>query len=112
MSSEKGLREVLILEVDELSKVEIDVMVEQIRSLNRGIEKLEKEIQEEGKKMPGYKNLASIKGIGENGASNLLSVISNFIMIRMIKMLYTFMKLIMAKMHLKSIKKMNHIRSM
>ncbi|MDR4497101.1 MAG: IS110 family transposase [Candidatus Scalindua sp.] len=77
MSSEKGLREVLTLEVDELSKVEIEVMVEQIRSLNRGNEKLEKEIREEGKKMPGHKNLTSIKGIGEKGASILLSVIGD-----------------------------------
>lgn len=77
MSSEKGLRGVLALEVDDLSKVEIEVMVEQIRSLNSGIDKLEKEIKEEGKKMPGHKNLTSIKGIGEKGASILLSVIGD-----------------------------------
>ncbi|MCP5005211.1 MAG: transposase [Planctomycetes bacterium] len=77
MSSENGLREVLNLPVDDLSKVEFEVMVEQMRSLNRGIEKLEKEIREEGKNMPGHKNLTSIKGIGEKGASILLSVIEN-----------------------------------
>jgi transposase len=77
MSSEKGLMGVLSLGVDELSKVEIEVMVEQIRSLNRGIEKLEKEICQEGKNMPGHKNLTSIKGIGEKGASILLSVIGD-----------------------------------
>lgn len=77
LSSEKGLISVLALEVDELSRLEIEVMVEQIRSLNAGIKKLENQMRGEGKKMSGHENLTSIKGIGEKGASILLSVIGD-----------------------------------
>jgi len=37
----------------------------QIRSLNRTIPELEKTIKTEGEKLPGHKNLKSIKGIGD-----------------------------------------------
>lgn len=60
-----------------LPRIELEVIVEQIRSLNRSIGRLEEVIEEAGKKLPGYSNLTSIKGIGSLGASILLSVIGN-----------------------------------
>ena len=53
------------------------VVVEQIRSLNQSIEKLDKAIEDHGSKMDGFKNLKSIKGIGSKGAATLLSTIGN-----------------------------------
>jgi transposase len=45
--------------------------------LNHSIPELEKVIEQEGKKLKGYKNITSIKGIGSLGASILLSVIGD-----------------------------------
>ena len=77
LSSEKGLKMVLNMDVDAISQIEIEVIVDQIRSLNKGIAKLESQIKDEGRKLPGHKNLTSIKGIGDKGASILLSVIGD-----------------------------------
>lgn len=77
LSSEKGLKRVLTMQTGTNSKVELEVIVEQIRSLNEGILKLDKQITTEGKNFSGHKNLTSIKGIGDKGASILLSVIGD-----------------------------------
>ena len=77
LSSEKGLTRALAMEVEELTRFELRVLVEQIRSLNHSIAELEKVIEQEGKKLKGYGNLTSIKGIGSLGASILLSVIGD-----------------------------------
>ena len=77
LSSEKGLTRVLAIEVEELTRFELQVLVDQIRSLNRSISELEKVIEREGKKLKGHRNLTSIKGIGSLGASILLSVIGD-----------------------------------
>lgn len=77
MSSEKGLRLVLSYRFDPITNVEISVMVDQIRSLNKSIQDLDSAIEDNGPKMDGFENLKSIKGIGSKGASTLLSVIGN-----------------------------------
>lgn len=77
LSSEKGLEKVLGMIFDPLVEVELQVLVDQIRSLNKSITKLERSIKEEGPKLPGHKNLKSIKGIGDLGSSILLSVIGD-----------------------------------
>jgi transposase len=75
LSGEKGLAEVLSFRWDPIEKIEVGVLVDQIRGLNRGIKELEAAIKEAGSKLPGHKNLKSIKGIGDLGAGILLSVI-------------------------------------
>ncbi|MHB8410858.1 MAG: IS110 family RNA-guided transposase [Candidatus Acidiferrales bacterium] len=77
LSSEKGLTRVLAMEVEELTRFELQIIVGQIRSLNRSITELEKVIEREGQKLKGHGNLTSIKGIGPLGASILLSVIGD-----------------------------------
>lgn len=77
MSSEKGLRLVLSYRFDSITDVEISVMVDQIRSLNKSIQELDAAIEDNGSKMDGFENLKSIKGIGSKGASTMLSVIGN-----------------------------------
>src|SRR3982750_4677703 len=57
LSSEKKLREVLELPFDEVVRIELRVIVEQIRSLNKSITELEKTIGEEGSKLEGHKGL-------------------------------------------------------
>jgi len=77
LSSEKKLEEVLSLPFDEVVRIELRVMVEQIRSLNQSIGELEKTIAEEGAKLEGHKSLTSIKGIGQITSAILLSVIGD-----------------------------------
>ena len=77
LSSEKGLKKVLSHHIDEITDLEMLVLVEQVRSLNKSIEKLDKAIEEHGSKMDGFKNLKSIKGIGAKGAAVMLSAIGN-----------------------------------
>jgi transposase len=77
LSSEKGLCRVLEQPLEGLAQVEREILVEQIRSLNGSIARLERVIEEAGSKLRGYNNLTSIKGIGSLGASILLSVIGN-----------------------------------
>jgi transposase len=77
LATEKGLEHVLSAEVGELARVELVVLVEQIRHLNQGIAKLEAAIKKQGPKLPGYENLKSIKGIGDVGGSTLLAAIGD-----------------------------------
>jgi len=72
LSSEKKLNEVLAMQFDPMIRIELKVIVEQIRSLNQSIAELEKTITEEGQKLKGHKNLTSIKGIGPLTGSILL----------------------------------------
>jgi transposase len=62
LSSEKKLAEVLELPFDEIVRIELRVIVEQIRSLNKSISELEKTIGEEGSKLEGHKSLSSVIG--------------------------------------------------
>jgi transposase len=77
LSSEKKLNEVLAMKFDAMVKIELEVLVEEIRSLNEKIARLEKTITGEGSKLEGHKNLTSIKGIGPLSGSILLSVIGD-----------------------------------
>jgi len=76
-SSNKGLDSVLRLDFDDIVLFELEILVIQIKSLNDNIKKLDNEISDRGKKLNGYKNLSSIKGIGDKSATILLSVIGN-----------------------------------
>jgi transposase len=77
LSSGKKLNEVLAMKFDPMIRIELKVIVEQIRSLNQSIAELEKTIADEGSKLEGHKNLTSIKGIGPLTGSILLSVIGD-----------------------------------
>jgi len=65
------------MKFDAMIRIELKVIVEQIRSLNQSIAELEKTIADEGSKLEGHKNLTSIKGIGPLTGSILLSVIGD-----------------------------------
>ena len=77
LSTEKGLEKALSYHFDPITDTEMYVVIEQIRSLNKSIEQLDKAIEDHGNKMDGFENLKSIKGIGSKGAATLLSVIGD-----------------------------------
>ena len=77
LSSEKGLDDVLASPVSELERMELEILVGEIRHLNESIKKLEGLLRDQGPHLPGWENLTSIKGIGDTGASILLSTIGN-----------------------------------
>ena len=58
LSSDKGLNRIQEQPVDPTTHVELEVIVGQIKSLNEGIKKLDKELL-------GHENITSIKGIGK-----------------------------------------------
>ena len=76
-TSEKGLSRVLNYQLDEGAKIELEVIVDQIRHLNEGIKKLEEQMIDKGKNLKGYDNITSIKGIGKKGGTILLSIIGD-----------------------------------
>ena len=77
LSSEKGLQRILEQPVDPVASVELEVIVSQIRGLNEGIKRLDKELEDKGSELPGHENITSIKGIGKKSGSILLSVIGD-----------------------------------
>ena len=56
LSSEKGLQRILEQPVDPVAVVELEVIVTQIRSLNKGIKKLDKELEDKGSELPGHES--------------------------------------------------------
>lgn len=77
LSSKVALERVLAAEVSALVKIELRVLVEQVRGLGVSIGELEELIGEAGEEIPGYKNLTSIKGIGSLSATVLLTTIGS-----------------------------------
>jgi transposase len=77
LGSEKGLQAVLEMHFEMLVHLELEIIVDQIRSLNQSVAKLEATIRSEGQKLEGHKNLTSIKGIGGLSAGILLSIIGD-----------------------------------
>lgn len=73
--SAKGLQAVLARAWSETTGVEVEVIVEQIGSLNAGIKRLDVQLEASGAQLKGQKNLVSIKGIGPRAAAILLGVI-------------------------------------
>jgi transposase len=77
LASEKGLEAVMGMRFDPLVEIELKILVEQIRSLNKSIASVEEIIKRESQKLEGHKNLTSIKGIGGLSAGILLSIIGD-----------------------------------
>jgi transposase len=76
-SSEKELDKITQNEFNPTVRLEIEVIIEQIKKLNEGIKKLEEEMISQGSKLEGFKNITSIKGIGKISGTILLSAINN-----------------------------------
>jgi len=77
-SSERGLERVLAIEsFGQITRLEVEVIVTQIRSTGEGIRRLDEEIARQGPQLKGHDSLTSIKGIGTRSATILLSVIGD-----------------------------------
>lgn len=76
-SSEKGLDKILTMNLEGAYLFELKIIVDQIRSLNKSIDEINKELSDRGKNLPGHKNLTSITGIGDLSATILLNTIGN-----------------------------------
>lgn len=77
-ASERGLARVLQeATFTAIERIEVEVIVAQVRSLNEGIQRLDEEIKEQGPKFEGDDHLTSIKGIGTRSATILLSVLGD-----------------------------------
>lgn len=75
MSSNKQRKQLAILELPALADVHRRVLLEQIASVGRAILELEQQIKPAAEQLPGYRNIASIRGIGALSAGILLSAI-------------------------------------
>jgi transposase len=75
--SERGLDKVLALDVEASYQFELKIIVEQIRSLNKSIDEIGKELAEKGKKLDGHKSITSLTGIGDISATILLNTIGD-----------------------------------
>lgn len=76
-TSDKGLRMVLNLKLEESYRFEIELIVDQIRHLNEAIEKINKELKDRGSQLKGHENLTSIKGISDTGAAIFINTIGD-----------------------------------
>lgn len=77
LSSEIAIKRLFEMDWSEIERVELEIIVSQMRSLKESIRKIEKAVEPLAKKMKGYENLISIKGIGSRSAGVLLSIIGN-----------------------------------
>jgi len=76
-SGDKALDKVLSMDLDDADIFELRIITDQIKSLNKSIDEINKELTGRGKKLPGHKNLTSIKGIGDLSATILLNTIGD-----------------------------------
>lgn len=77
LASEKGLEKVLQQEWTTIERIELEIIIEQIRWLKASIKKLDKAIETQSEKLKGYESLVSMSGIGSLSAGILLAVIGN-----------------------------------
>jgi len=77
LKSQVGLNRVREMAKDNLTHLELNLLVDQIKSLEESIKTIEEELKKPENQLPGHANLASIKGIGQVGAAALSSVIGN-----------------------------------
>lgn len=76
-SSIKSLEAVLTLPLDTAYLFELEVIVEQIKSLTVSINKITEELNQRGKKLKGFKNITSITGVGDVSAAIMLNAIGD-----------------------------------
>jgi len=76
-SSDKGLDKILSIDLEDSYRFELELIVDQIKNLNKAIDKINEELKQRGSKLDGHKNLTSIKGISDVGATIFLNAIGN-----------------------------------
>ena len=75
--SEKNLEKVLGSDIDQASLFELRIIITEIRSLNKAIAEIDKELIDRGRKLKGHKSLTSITGLGDISSTILLNTIGD-----------------------------------
>ncbi|MFA5062817.1 MAG: IS110 family transposase [Candidatus Omnitrophota bacterium] len=76
-TSEKGFEKIAAIELESSYRFEVDLIVGQIRNLNEAVDKINDELKARGQNIDGHKNLTSIKGISDIGATIFLNTIGD-----------------------------------
>ena len=76
-TAEKSLERLSSLELEDSYRFEIDLLVGEIRNLNQAIAKINEELKNRGQHISSHKNLTSIKGISDIGATVFLNTIGD-----------------------------------
>lgn len=76
-TSDKALEKIRQVNLDESYCFEINLVVDEIKHLNEAIDKITEELKTRGQGLKGHKNLTSIKGISDIGATIFLNTIGN-----------------------------------
>lgn len=77
LASDKSLAKVLQGHWTAIERIELEIIIDQLRSLKVNIKKLDEVIAAESQKLAGFDNLVSMAGIGSLSAGVLLAVIGN-----------------------------------
>jgi transposase len=77
LMTKKGMNKVFEGKYSEIMQIELEVIRDEVESLNQRIGRLSEALVEKGQRIKGHENLVSIKGIGEKSATVLLSVIGD-----------------------------------
>jgi transposase len=75
LGSKRGLEKVLTQEWTKIERLELEIIREQIESLQKSLKRLDEALAEAGRELKGFENLVSVTGIGERSAGVLLAVI-------------------------------------
>jgi len=75
LSSKRGLDKVFAQEWTKIERLELEIIREQIESLQKSLKRLDEALAEAGRELKGFENLVSVTGIGERSAGVLLAVI-------------------------------------
>jgi transposase len=76
-SGKKGLEQALNMDLEDSYRFEIELIVDQIKNLNEAISRIDNELKDRGSKLDGHKNLKSIKGISDIGATIFINTIGD-----------------------------------
>jgi len=76
-TSDKSLDRVLTFDLEDSYHFEINLIAEEIKHLNSAIDKISEQLKQRGQNLKGHKNLTSIKGISDTGATIFLNTIGD-----------------------------------
>lgn len=76
-TSEKTLDKILAFGLEDSYKFELGLIIQEIKNLNQSIDTINNELKDRGQKLNGHKNLTSIKGVSDIGATIFLNTIGN-----------------------------------
>jgi transposase len=77
LSSKKGLLRTLDYPLSDVARIECEIIVEQVQQLNKSVARIDEASSDQAKRLDGFENIVSIKGVGEKSAAILLSVIGD-----------------------------------